>query len=909
MRVAGAKLSSEEWERVKAIVAEALEVEPAARASLVRQKCESDQKLVYEVESLLGQTTGPMEQYAANAGGIVRQDAAPLTPGRRIGAYAIVRELGRGGMGAVYLANRADKEFEKNVAIKLLKRGTDTDEVLRRFRAEREILARLEHPNIASLVDAGTTDDNLPYFVMEYVAGVSVTTFCSANHLSLESRLRLFLKICGAVQFAHQNLIVHRDLKPANILVTAEGEPKLLDFGIAKLLAPDEAAVSMTLADQQRLTAGYASPEQVRGEPITTVSDVYALGALLYELISGRAAHRFAHLPPSPTELLRVVAEQTPPRPSAAAGEASIAKRLRGDLDNIVLQALRKEPARRYTSASALADDVRRHLDSFPVRARKDTFGYRTSKFVQRHRLGVAGGLLLLLAIIAGFAATAWQAHVASVERANAILRFNQVRRFAHSVLFDYHDAIAALPGSTAVRQRLVQDALNYLDNLAKEAGNDPGLLRELAGAYEKVSAVQGGAAISARGTLITASNLGDTAGAIDSSRKALATREKVLTMNPGDANDLQALVGAYEEMGSLYLRNGPPEKAVEYFRKAIPVLEALLAHDPANESLQYLGSLHYSGLAQALGNPGVPNLGDTKGALEYLQKALQSDERLTRDHPDNLSYQQGLGESHNTMGLIFSATGQRKEQLEHYQQAAAIDRLLVAAEPNNTFFRRELAVQLGNVGSTMVQLKDKAGALPYFREALETYEALVAADPGDVAIRRNLAVGYRNVGVAVGETDPQEALRSFQKAIGIFTELVAKDPRNDDFRRQWAYTYLGTSRFQNDNGDSAGAIISAEKGTTIEEALVADSPMNVPAQNTLALLYTQLGNAQEKCADKTGADKAVQGEHRFKAKEAFVKGLKVYQALKDKGTMAEADVNKIAELEAEIAKCDTALR
>ncbi len=902
----GAKLSAEDWERVKAIVAEALEAEPAAQALLIRHKCGSDDKLVYEVESLLAQTTSPMEQYAANAGGVIRQDAAPLPSGRRIGAYAIVRELGRGGMGAVYLAGRADKEFEKEVAIKLLKRGTDTDEVLRRFRAEREILARLEHPNIARLIDAGTTDDNLPYFVMEYVAGMPVTTFCSANNLSVEARLRLFLKICGAVQFAHQNLIVHRDLKPANILVTADGEPKLLDFGIAKLLAPDEAAVLVTLVDQQRLTAGYASPEQVRGEAITTVSDVYALGALLYEMISGRPAHRFAHLPPSATELLQVVGEQTPPRPSAVATEPSMAKRLRGDLDNIVLQALRKEPARRYPSAGALADDVRRHLDSFPVRARKDTLGYRASKFVQRHRLGVAAGLLLLLAIIAGFGATAWEAHVARLERSKAEERFNQVRDLAHSVLFDYHDAIATLPGSTAVRERLVQDALRYLDNLGKEAGNNLSLLRELGSAYEKVSAVQGGAATSARGTLMTTSNLGDTPGAIASSLKALATRETVVGLAPDNKNDLQALVRSYEALGALYVRNGPPDKAVACFHTAMPIIESLLTQDSRNEELQYLASLTYSGMAYALGNPGVPNLGDTKGALEYMEKAVQADEKLAVDHPENLAYQQGLGNSHNSLGLIFSATGQRKEQLEQYQMALAIDRALVAAEPTNTLFRRELAVQLGNVGSTMVQVKDKAGALPYFREALETYEALVAADPGDVAIRRNLAVGYRNVGVAVGETDQLEALRSFQKAIAIFAELVAKDPRNDDFRRQWAYTYLGTSRFQNDNGECEGAIISAEEGVTIEEALVADSPMNVPAQNTLALLYTQLGNSQEKCANEAGA---VQAEHWRKAKEAFVKGLKVYQALKGKGTLAEADVNKITELEAEIAKCDTVLR
>ncbi|MDQ6624941.1 MAG: serine/threonine protein kinase, partial [Verrucomicrobiota bacterium] len=299
--------SSERWQQVKAIVDEAMDVNSSsARAALVRQRCGGNEELLREVESLLEQTTGQMEHYASHAGASVRRDSAPLAAGQRIGAYATVRELGRGGMGAVYLAQRADEEFHKEVAIKLLKRGTDTDEVLRRFRAEREILARLEHPNIARLMDGGTTDDGLPYFVMEYVVGVPVTAYCAAHQLSIDERLRLFLKICGAVQFAHQNLVVHRDLKPANILVTEEDEPKLLDFGIAKLVAQDKAdAVNLTIPDQQRLTPAYASPEQARGEPITTASDVYSLGALLYQLLTGEGAHRFAVTPPSPTELLR----------------------------------------------------------------------------------------------------------------------------------------------------------------------------------------------------------------------------------------------------------------------------------------------------------------------------------------------------------------------------------------------------------------------------------------------------------------------------------------------------------------------------------------------------------------------------------------------------------------------------
>jgi serine/threonine protein kinase len=287
-------MSPARWQQVKDVVGDALErADTAERAAFLARACADDTGLRREAESLLAASGLSMLEGCAEDLRL-SSDESDAASGQRIGAYRVVRELGRGGMGAVYLAERADREFTKHVAIKLLKRGTDTDEVLRRFRSEREILARLEHPNIARLLDAGTTDDGLPYFVMEYVAGARVTDYCFAQHLSVAARLELFLKICSAVHFAHQNLVVHRDLKPANILITAEGEPKLLDFGIAKLLATDDSEFHHTVQDQQRLTPAYASPEQVRGAAITTVSDVYALGVLLYELLVGHSPHKFA---------------------------------------------------------------------------------------------------------------------------------------------------------------------------------------------------------------------------------------------------------------------------------------------------------------------------------------------------------------------------------------------------------------------------------------------------------------------------------------------------------------------------------------------------------------------------------------------------------------------------------------
>ena len=434
-------------------------------------------------------------------------------------------------------------------------------------------------------------------------------------------------------------------------------------------------------------------------------------------------------------------------------------------------------------------------------------------------------------------------------------------------------------------------------------------MLRELADAYEKVAAVQGGLAASARGTILSASNLGDTAGALASQGKALAIREQVANLYRSNPSDQQALAHAHVTLGGLYLLSGPPEKAVEQCRKAIPLIEPLLVKNPTSEDLRFLAAMTYISLAKALGSPGVANVGDTKGALEYARKALEAYEQLAAEHPANLAYQQALANTHNTLGHLFNAMRERKEQLAEILKAAEIDKALVAAEPGNTLYRRELAVQLGNVGSVMVQLKDKPSALPYFREALAIYDALVAADPNDASTRRQWAVAPRNIGVAVGATDRAEALPRLQKAIEILADPVTKDPKNNDFRRQWAFSYLALSRVQVELDDPAGAVASAVEGIRIDQALVADAPADASAQNTLALLYTQLGASHVRWATKADAPKEDQREQWLSAKTAYGKSLEIYQAMKTKGTLAGADAKKPDEIAAEIAKCDEALR
>jgi TolB-like protein len=384
-------ITAQQWQRVKTILADALEHEsPKERTAFIDDSCNGDTELRQEIESLLAHASGPLEQCADETPISFARHTSSSLAGKRIAAYEIVHEMGRGGMGAVYLAKRVDGQFEKEVAIKLLKRGTDTDEILRRFQFERRILARLDHPNIARLLDAGTTDDGLPYFIMEYVAGESLTAFVQRRQLSLAERLQLFLKICAAVQFAHENLVVHRDLKASNILVRADGEPKLLDFGIAKLLASDEQAIDHTLTAQRRFTPGCASPEQARGEPVTPASDVYALGALLYEMLTDEPPHRFSTTRPSADEIARVVGQQEPAPPSRVARNKEFRRALRGDLDKIILVALRKEPVRRYASVGEFAKDVRSYLEGRPVQARRNTLAYVSRRFVLRRKYRIA---------------------------------------------------------------------------------------------------------------------------------------------------------------------------------------------------------------------------------------------------------------------------------------------------------------------------------------------------------------------------------------------------------------------------------------------------------------------------------------------------------------------------------------
>src|SRR6185295_8810598 len=448
----GERASSERWRETKELFQQALDRPPVEREAFLARAAREDSALVLEVRSLLAahEEEGQFFEEAVASEGreLLAGSRESAFLGRRVGPYELYQQIGSGGMGSVFLARRTDREYESRVAVKLIRPGLLSEEALRRFRAERQALANLNHAGIAMLLDGGTTEDGLPYLVMEYIEGEPLDVFAETRDLTIDERLRLFRSVCDAVEHAHRHMVIHRDLKPANILVTPAGAVKLLDFGIAKLLPGAEwvETAGLTRAAERVMTPDFASPEQILGAPVSAASDVYSLGVLLYRLLTGRPPYRFPT--DRASEIERVICEEEPQKPSAVAPE-KLRRRLSGDLDDIVLQALRKEPERRYGSVERLSADIRRHLEGLPIRARPGTLGYRTAKFLRRNRIGVAAAGFVGLALVAGLATTAWEARIARNERALADRRFNDVRKLATSFLFEFHDAVGDLPGST----------------------------------------------------------------------------------------------------------------------------------------------------------------------------------------------------------------------------------------------------------------------------------------------------------------------------------------------------------------------------------------------------------------------------------------------------------------------------
>ena len=738
-------MTPESWRRVRQILEQALEVSPDRRSVYLEEVCAGDKVLRREVEALIAADqqagTGFLAGSAVEASSIL---AAPeelvSLAGTRIGPYQIVEEIGHGGMGTVYRAVRADDQYRKEVAIKVVRGGLGDEFRLHRFLSERQILANLDHANIARLLDGGATEDGRPYVVMEYVEGRPIDEYCDQGKLPVPERLKLFRTVCSAVAYAHQRLVIHRDIKPVNILVTKDGDPKLLDFGIAKILDPADTGVDQTVTVMRLMTPEYASPEQVRGEPITTASDVYSLGVVLYGLLTGRRPYGPASR--VPRDIVQAVIETEPEKPSASVTRAEtvtaqsvsetrdeipekLQRRLRGDLDNIVLKALRKEPERRYASVEQFSEDIRRHLEGLPVIARPDTFFYRSGKFVKRHKASVASAITVLLTLIVGLAITVHETYVARAERAKAEQRFNDVRKLANSLLFEVHDAIQTLPGATPARKLIVDRALQYLDALAKEAKGDLSLQRELGAAYEKVGDVQGG---------FRSSNLGDVPGSIASYRKSLTIRQSVVAADPENVAAERELITSHGKLSDALMGVGDSAGSLDQLHQLLPIAERLSASDPKN-----LGDRRNLALAYLDYGWKRADAANWKTGVEDCRKAAAMLESLTAAEPGDKRTRRVLALAYERIGELLSTYGQQHgESLAMHKKALAIEDDLLKQDPQNTTLRRLKAWETVDIGDELLAQGDVSGGLAKYREGLSTLQVLSLADPKNVQFQKD---------------------------------------------------------------------------------------------------------------------------------------------------------------------------
>jgi eukaryotic-like serine/threonine-protein kinase len=722
------------WQRVRELFHACIDLDQAQRDALLLLECAEDSELKSEVQSLLASLDASKTFMETPAAAAFNPGDEPSWIGRTLGAYKIVSLLAAGGMGEVYRAIRADGLYPQAVAIKLIRRELAGQAMLDRFRAEREILGALQHPNIARILDAGITEAGLPYIVMELIDGESIDRYCERHGLSVRQRLELFIDVCGAVHFAHQHLTVHRDLKPGNILVTNDGVVKLLDFGIAKVLDAGGSVDAPT--SLHAMTPEYSSPEQIRREPITTATDIYSLGVILYRLLTGRSPYRSSG--DDPYALAREVCDTQPIKPSAnVAHEAALSgrKQMAGDLDSIVLMALRKERDKRYESAQQFSADLQRFLDNRTVSARPRTWRYSAGRFVARNRAVTLASLLVAITLVAGVLATQRQARIAAAERDRAQRHFDSVRQLANSVMFDMNDEIAKLPGSIKARQLLVNKALTYLDLLAKEPGGDPALQLELAEAYMRVGGVQG---------QVGYNNLGDHAAALRSFQRAIALLEQALGSDPASRTESVQLARAYNLASANFLVLGRPAEELEMISKEIDLAQRRLERVPDSvEARARLGQVIYRRSQFRSGH------GDAEGATADAQRAVALYEEVVAKDPE-YKHRNNLVFAYSNLGetqLKRDDAASRSQGIESLRQALTTMRALSVDQQDDVNARRHLAVTAGELGASLVTIGQPREGLAYVEEAAPIFKALYEADKSSRLARLDLAESEENTG------------------------------------------------------------------------------------------------------------------------------------------------------------------
>jgi serine/threonine-protein kinase len=776
-------MTPERWRLLEEIFHGATGLDAAERPAYLDDACAGDADLRQEVEALIDSSrdAASLPDQVLKAASAVLGAAPPM--GTRAGPYRIVSELGQGGMARVFLALRDDDQFQRRVAVKIA-HAAQSPELLSRFRSERQILAALDHPNLARLLDGGTTEDGVPYLVLEYVEGEPIDRYCDAQELPVQERLQVFRAVCGAVQYAHQNLVVHRDLKPANVLVTPDGTPKLLDFGIAKLLKADllGRAPLLTSVLNRVMTPEYASPEQVRGEPVTTATDVYSLGVLLYELLTGCRPLRLEGQ--GPTDLQRIVSEVEPEPPSAAVlwpaeradgrtaeqrsrsrgtSPGKLRRMLAGDLDNILLMALRKAPARRYASVEQFADDVRRHLEGLPVRARKDTIRYRTRKFIRRNRYWV-GTAAAFFALVAGFGINRAQLareladerdqarqEAATAQRVALVLQdlfrladpYEQDGTVTGRAILDRAAERLGAPGPERPEVRAA--LLDTIGNVYRQRGLYSRAEPLLQQALEERRAALGEDHLDTARSLLHMGELrreqGRPAEAETLLRGALGALERVLgAQHPDTAETLEALGVALRDQRK-------SAEAEGFLRRALAIREATAGHGPEVAST-------LDRLAEVL-----DDAGELPEAEAVIRRALEISRRRPGDHLDTARYLGRLGAILRRRGELAAAEPLLREALDTRIRLLGRDHPIVA-------------LNLGNLASLLRDRGEHVSAEQLYRQSIGIYQQVVGEDHlGLAAVRADLA----DLLVEKGRLDEAEEL--FERSLAARRQLGEEHP------------------------------------------------------------------------------------------------------------------------------------
>ncbi len=732
------------WAKIEALYLSAAELPPATREQFLEAECGPDRDLHQEVLSLLtfGDQDPPelVNAIRASAASVIQEE--PVT-GRLLGSYRIERELGRGGMAVVYLGVRADGHFEKEVAIKLIKRGMDTAAVIGRLRRERHILAALDHPYIAHLLDGGSTPQGLPYLVMEFVEGLPIDEYCEQRHLAIPQRCDLIAKVCEAVAYAHRKLVVHRDLKPANILVATDGSPKLLDFGLAKILdaAPD-GGETVNVPHSRPMTPDYASPEQLRGEELTTATDVYSLGVILYELLAGVRPHRVDH--------------GDPPRPSSVAGSR---RRLEGDLDNIVMKAMHKDAERRYPSVDHLAADLRRFLESRPVLARTDSVWYRTRKFVRRRKFAVMAGGAILASLIGGMVIATVQARKAEAARSVAEQRLVQIVNLSDRSLSGVYPLMERLPGAVPARRELIENSLGILESLSRNSTSNQTLRIALAKAYLRLGDLQGGP---------DAVSMGDIVEAIHSYRAGLDLLQGIslVSMARSDAMTWMEMTRKIARLQGV--RDAPGATAI--LLQALKEIDKLPAAELADREFARARSALILALSRV-------NHVDLLRARQYAAAYFDASTALLKHYPDDPGARYDLSVAQVEQGYISLTRGDLESSVAYYESAMRARERLAWEFPADNLYSRALLLSYEHLaeiygGPEEPNLGNADLARTYYQKAKPLLEA-ATRDPQDADAMASYAAFLSRY--ASVETLPEHsagAIESLRRSAAIFESL-----------------------------------------------------------------------------------------------------------------------------------------